>query len=64
MNLLPDSRQLVSTIKLSIINAPESGFFTGEYSATSQAKPAENTNVLNYDFEPLYTNPKGIVEKK
>ena len=64
MNLLPDSRQLVSTIKLSIINAPESGFFTGEYSATSQAKPAENTNVLNYDFEPLYTNPEGIVEKK
>ena len=64
MNLLPDSRQLVSTIKLSLINAPESGFFTGEYSATSQAKPAENTNVLNYDFEPLYTNPQGVVEKK
>ena len=64
MNLLPDSRQLVSTIKLSLINAPESGFFTGEYSATSQAKVAENTNVLNYDFEPLYTNPNGVVEKK
>lgn len=64
MNLLPDSRQLVSTIKLSLINAPESGFFTGEYSATSVTKNAENTNVSNYDFEPLYTNPQGVVEKK
>lgn len=64
MNLLPDSRQLVSTIKLSLINAPESGFFTGEYSATSATKNAENTNVSNYDFEPLYTNPDGVIEKK
>ena len=64
MNLIPDARQLVSTIKLSVMNAPDSGFFTGDYTATTQTKNNDNLNVLNYDFEPNIPLPDGTSEPK
>ena len=64
MNLIPDPRQLVSSIKLSVMNAPESGFFTGDYTATTQTKNLDNLNVLNYDFEPNIPLPNGQAEPK
>ncbi len=64
MNLIPDPRQLVSSIKLSVMNAPDSGFFTGEYTATTQTKNVDNLNVLNYDFEPNIQLPDGNAEPK
>lgn len=64
MNLIPDPRQLVSTIKLSVMNAPDSGFFTGDYTATTQTKNLDNLNVLNYDFEPNIPLPNGDAEPK
>lgn len=64
MNLIPDPRQLVSSVKLSVMNAPDSGFFTGEYTATTQTKNLDNLNVLNYDFEPNIPLPGGDSEPK
>lgn len=64
MNLIPDPRQLVSSIKLSVMNAPDSGFFTGDYTATTQTKNLDNLNVLNYDFEPNIPLPNGEAEPK
>ena len=46
------------------MNAPESGFFSGEYSATTATKSQDNLNVLNYDFEPTYTYSNGNSEAK
>ena len=46
------------------MNAPESGFFSGEYTASTATKSQDNLNVLNYDFEPTYTNSAGNTEKK
>ncbi len=64
MNLSPDPRQLKTKVTLSIMNAPESGFFSGEYSATTASKSQDNLNVLNYDFEPSYTYENGDTESK
>jgi hypothetical protein len=64
MNLSPDPRQLKTKVTLSIINAPESGFFSGEYSASFATKSQDNLNVLNYDFEPTYTYENGTTESK
>ena len=64
MNLSPDPRQLKTKVTLSIINAPESGFFSGEYTATTASKSQDNLNVLNYDFEPSYTYENGDTEPK
>jgi len=64
MNLIPDPRQLVSSIKLSVMNAPDSGFFTGDYTATTQTKNLDNLNVLNYDFESSIPLPDGTSEPK
>jgi len=64
MNLIPDPRQLVSSVKLSVMNAPDSGFFTGDYVATSQTKSLDNLNVLNYDFEANIPLPDGNSEPK
>ncbi len=64
MNLIPDPRQLVSSVKLSVMNAPDSGFFTGEYTATTQTKSLDNLNVLNYDFESSIPLPDGTSEPK
>ena len=46
------------------MNAPESGFFSGEYSASTATKSQDNLNVLNYDFEPSYTYANGTTEPK
>jgi hypothetical protein len=46
------------------MNAPESGFFSGEYTAATATKSQDNLNVLNYDFEPTYTYSNGITEAK
>ena len=46
------------------MNAPESGFFSGEYSASTATKSQDNLNVLNYDFEPSYTYENGNTEPK
>ena len=54
MNLSPDPRQLKTKVTLSIINAPESGFFSGDYTANSATKGVDNLNVLNYDFNAIY----------
>jgi hypothetical protein len=64
MNLIPDPRQLVSSVKLSVMNAPDSGFFTGDYTATTQTKSLDNLNVLNYDFESSIPLPDGTSEPK
>ena len=64
MNLSPDPRQLKTKVTLSILNAPESGFFSGEYTSTTASKSQDNLNVLNYDFEPYYTYKDGITEPK
>jgi hypothetical protein len=64
MNLSPDPRQLKTKVTLSIMNAPESGFFSGEYTAATATKSQDNLNVLNYDFEPTYTYSNGITEAK
>ena len=64
MNLSPDPRQLKTKVTLSIMNAPESGFFSGEYSATTATKSQDNLNVLNYDFEPTNTYSNGVTEAK
>jgi hypothetical protein len=64
MNLSPDPRQLKTKVTLSIMNAPESGFFSGEYTASTATKSQDNLNVLNYDFEPTYTYSNGITEAK
>jgi len=64
MNLSPDPRQLKTKVTLSIMNAPESGFFSGEYSASTATKSQDNLNVLNYDFEPSYTYANGTTEPK
>ena len=64
MNLSPDPRQLKTKVTLSIMNAPESGFFSGEYTAATATKSQDNLNVLNYDFEPTYTYANGTTESK
>ena len=64
MNLSPDPRQLKTNVTLSILNAPESGFFSGEYSASSATKAQDNLAVLNYDFNPTYTDSEGNTEPK
>lgn len=64
MNLFPDPRQLKTKVTLSIMNAPESGFFSGEYTAATALKAQDNLNVLNYDFEPSYTYANGNTERK
>ena len=64
MNLSPDPRQLKTKVTLSIMNAPESGFFSGEYTASTATKSQDNLNVLNYDFEPTYTYDDGTTESK
>lgn len=64
MNLSPDPRQLKTKVTLSILNAPESGFFSGEYSASTATKAQDNLAVLNYDFNPTYTDDKGNTEAK
>ena len=64
MNLSPDPRQLKTKVTLSILNAPESGFFSGEYTASTATKSQDNLNVLNYDFEPTYTYENGETEPK
>lgn len=46
------------------MNAPESGFFSGEYTASTATKSQDNLNVLNYDFEPTYTYADGTTEPK
>jgi hypothetical protein len=64
MNLSPDPRQLKTQITLSIMNAPESGFFSGEYTASTATKSQDNLNVLNNDFESSYTYENGETEPK
>lgn len=64
MNLSPDPRQLKTKVTLSIMNAPESGFFSGEYTAATASKSQDNLNVLNYDFETSYTYANGNSEPK
>ena len=46
------------------MNAPESGFFSGEYTAATATKSQDNLNVLNYDFEATYTLPDGTTQRK
>ena len=46
------------------MNAPESGFFSGEYTASTATKSQDNLNVLNYDFDPTYTYANGNTERK
>ena len=64
MNLSPDPRQLKTRVTLSIINAPESGFFSGDYTANSTTKGLDNLNVLNYDFNSVYEYEDGTSEPK
>lgn len=64
MNLSPDPRQLKTKVTLSIMNAPESGFFSGEYSASTATKSQDNLSVLNNDFETSYTYANGTTERK
>lgn len=46
------------------MNAPESGFFSGDYTASSAAKGLDNLNVLNYDFSSVYDYENGNSEAK
>ena len=55
MNLSPDPRQLRTRIFLSVMSAPESGFFSGDYTANTSTKSQDNLNVLNYDFAARYS---------
>ena len=64
MNFSPDPRQLKTKVTLSILNAPESGFFSGEYTATTATKSQDNLNVLNQDFGTYYTYENGTTEPK
>ena len=64
MNLSPDPRQLKTKVSLSIFNAPESGFFSGEYTSSTALKSQDNLNVLNADFQPTYTYENGTTEPK
>ena len=64
MNLVQDPRQLKTKVTLSILNAPESGFFSGEYTSSSASKSQDNLNVLNYDFDTYYTYSDGATEPK
>jgi hypothetical protein len=64
MNLSPDPRQLKTKVTLKILNAPESGFFSGDYTAASATKSQDNLNVLNYDFETKYVYQDGTSESK
>jgi hypothetical protein len=64
MNLSPDPRQLKTKVTLSIMNAPESGFFSGEYTSSTATKSQDNLNVLNYDFETSYNFEDGSTELK
>jgi len=64
MNLSPDPRQLKTKVTLSVMSAPESGFFSGDYMATSSTKSQDNLNVLNYDFQARYTYSNGVTEPK
>ena len=64
MNLSPDPRQLKSKVSLSIMNAPESGFFSGDYTANSSIKGLDNLTVLNYDFNSIYQNQDNTSEPK
>ncbi len=64
MNLSPDPRQLKTKITLSILNAPESGFFSGDYTANSSTKGLDNLTVLNYDFNSVYEYEDGTSDPK
>lgn len=64
MNLSPDPRQLKSKVTLSIMNAPESGFFSGDYTANSTTKGLDNLSVLNYDFNSVYEYEDNTFEPK
>jgi hypothetical protein len=64
MNLSPDPRQLKTRVTLSVMNAPESGFFSGDYTAASATKGLDNLNVLNYDFNSVYEYEDGTSEPK
>jgi hypothetical protein len=64
MNLSPDPRQLKTRVTLSVMNASESGFFSGDYTATSATKGLDNLNVLNYDFNSVYEYEDGTSEPK
>ena len=46
------------------MNAPESGFFSGDYTANSATKGLDNLNVLNYDFNSVYEYEDGTSEPK
>jgi hypothetical protein len=64
MNLSADPRQLRSKVSLSIMNAPESGFFSGDYTANSSIKGLDNLTVLNYNFDSIYQNEDNTSEPK
>ena len=46
------------------MNAPESGFFSGDYTANSTTKGLDNLDVLNYDFNSVYEYEDGTSEPK
>jgi len=46
------------------MNAPESGFFSGDYTANSSTKGLDNLTVLNYDFNSVYEYEDGTYEPK
>ena len=46
------------------MNAPESGFFSGDYTANSSIKGLDNLTVLNYDFNSIYVNDDNSSESK
>ncbi len=64
MNGYPDNRELRARCTLSVMNAGQNGsFFSGDYSAASSVRPAENTEVANSSFDSVY-NVKGVNYKK
>ena len=64
MNGYPDNRELRARCTLSVMNAGQNGsFFSGDYSAASSVRAAENTEVANSSFNSVY-NVKGVNYKK
>lgn len=64
MNGFPDNRELKARCTLSVMNAGQFDLsFSGDYSAASGVRPAENTDVANSSFDSVY-NISGVNIKK
>ena len=64
MNGYPDNRELKARCTLSVMNAGQNGsFFSGDYTAATSVRAAENTEVANSSFNSVY-KVNGVNYKK